>query len=75
MDSKARSVAWDETSSSYNRACGRRLYFKVPAGIKVGQHWLNIQSAGSALQVPFRILTEEEEKESEKTWQDVTAQA
>jgi hypothetical protein len=67
-------LAWDSTELDWQRACAGRLFFRVPGGIKVGQHWLNIQFAGSSLEVPFRLLTEEEEKEFRKTWKDIKKQ-
>lgn len=67
-------LAFNETVLTWNRACAGRLFFKIPGGVKVGQHWLNIRFAGSELQVPFRILTEEEEKQFRKTWQDIKKQ-
>jgi len=67
-------IAWDETELSWHRACAGRLFFRIPGGVKVGQHWLNIQFAGSSLQVPFRILTEEEEKQLRKTWKELKKQ-
>lgn len=63
-------LAYDEVELSSTRACVGRLYFNVPGGIQVGQHWLNIQFAGSELQVPFRTLTKEDEKLLEKNWDD-----
>jgi hypothetical protein len=49
-----------------------RLYFKVPGGIKVGQHWLFVDFGPSGkVEVPFRILTKEEEKQFRETWQDI----
>jgi hypothetical protein len=56
---------------SWNRVCLGRLYFHVPGGIQVGQHWLNIQFEGSKLQVPFRTLTKDEEKMLRKKWEDI----
>ncbi len=73
-DTGGRTLAFDETELSWNRACLGRLYFKIPGGVQVGQHWLNIQFAGSSLQVPFRILTKEEEKEFSKRWQELKKQ-
>jgi hypothetical protein len=67
-------LAWDETELSWHRACAGRLFFRIPGGVKVGQHWLNIQFAGSSLQVPFRTLTEEEEKQLRKTWKELKKQ-
>jgi hypothetical protein len=49
-----------------------RLYFNVPGGIKVGQHWLHVNFGESGeVQVPFRILTKEEEKQFKESWQDI----
>lgn len=72
--SGGRQLAWDETELSWHRACAGRLFFRIPGGVQVGQHWLNIQFAGSQLQVPFRILTEAERKQFEKSWQDIKKQ-
>ncbi len=66
-----RGLAWDEVELSSDRGCVGRLYFKVPGGIKVGQHWLIVKFSESEVQVPFRILTKEEEKELEKSWEDL----
>jgi hypothetical protein len=66
----AHPLAYDEVELSYTRACVGRLYFNVPGGIQVGQHWLNIQFAGSELQVPFRTVSEEDKKLLEKNWDD-----
>jgi hypothetical protein len=69
-----RQLAYDETELSWHRACAGRLFFRIPGGVQIGQHWLNIQFAGSQLQVPFRILTEQERKQFEKSWQDLKKQ-
>jgi hypothetical protein len=69
--SRGRGVAFDEVELSSRRACLGRIYFQVPGGIKHGQHWLNVKFEESLVRVPFRILTEEEEKEFSKTWQDI----
>jgi hypothetical protein len=69
-----RALAFDEVELSYNRACLGRLYFKVPGGIQVGQHWLVIQFAQSSVEVPFRIMTKEEEKEFSKRWEELKKQ-
>jgi hypothetical protein len=34
----------------------------VPGGIKHGQYWLNVKLKDSVVRVPFRILTEDENK-------------
>ena len=64
-------LSWDEVELSSDRGCVGRLYFKVPGGIKVGQHWLIVKFSQSEVQVPFRVLTKEEEKELEKSWEDL----
>ena len=69
MDSRVR--AWDELELTSERACTGRVFFKVPGGIQYGQHWLNVQFEKSLVRAPFRILTEEEEKEFSGKWQDV----
>jgi len=64
-------LARDEFEISDLRACVGRLYFKVPGGIQVGQYWLNVKFAGSTVQVPFRIFTDEQEKEFKKRWEKI----
>ena len=56
------------------RACLGRLYFPVPGGITYGQHWLNVKFANSVVRVPFRILTEEEDKLLDKNFKDIKKQ-
>jgi hypothetical protein len=70
----SRTVAYDEVELSDRRACLGRLYFKIPGGIKYGQHWLNVQFQDSLVKVPFRILTKEEEKVFSKNWRDIKKQ-
>jgi len=66
--------AWDQVELRNTRACTGRLYFKVPGGIKYGQYFLNVQFADSVVRVPFRILTDEEEKMLEKNYKDIRKQ-
>ena len=66
-----RGVVFDEVGMSDDRACVGRLFFRVPGGIQVGQHWLVVKFAGGEVQVPFRILTPEEEKILKKHWDDL----
>jgi hypothetical protein len=66
-----RQLVSDEVELSSDRACMGRVYFHVPGGIKVGQHWLKVVFDGNEVQVPFRILTQEEAKEFEKSWEDI----
>ena len=66
-----RQIAFDQVDLSTTRGCVGRLYFHVPGGIKVGQHWLIVNFGESEVQVPFRILTKEEENEFKKSWEDI----
>ena len=72
LDSPA--MAYDEVELSSDRACLGRLYFHVPGGIKYGQHWLNVKFEKSLVRVPFRILTEDEEKMLSKNYKDIRQQ-
>ena len=64
-------VSYDQVELSYDRACLGRLFFNIPGGIVPGQYWLVIQFATSELQVPFRIMTKDEEALFRKNWQDM----
>ena len=64
-------LSYDQVELSPDRGCVGRLFFHVPGGIKVGQHWLIVKFGGSEVQVPFRILTKDEQKEFSKTWDDI----
>ena len=65
---------WDEVELSNRRACLGRLFFKIPGGIKHGQYFLNVQFEKSLLRVPFRILTQDEEKLLGKNYGDIRKQ-
>jgi len=67
----ARSISYDQFELNRQRACLGRLFFKVPDGITTGQYWLNVKFAGSVVQVPFRIMTKDEEKYLRKNWKDL----
>jgi hypothetical protein len=58
----SRALPYDVVDLSRDRACLGRLYFRIPGGIKHGQHWLNVKFQKSLVRVPFRILTKEEEE-------------
>lgn len=73
-DDRGPGLAWDEVELSWDRACLGRLYFRIPGGVQTGQHWLNIRFADSSIQVPFRILTKDEEKEFRKRWTEIKKQ-
>ena len=67
-------MAYDEFEVSNTRACIGRLYFHVPGGIKYGQHWLNVKFQKGVIRVPFRILTEDEEKTLSKNYGNIEKQ-
>jgi hypothetical protein len=67
-------MPWDNVELSDNRACVGRLFFKIPGGIKYGQHWLNVKFEKSLVRVPFRILTDDEQKLLSKHYDDIEKQ-
>jgi hypothetical protein len=69
-----RQLAYDEVELSSTRGCVGRLFFHVPGGIKVGQYWLNVDFPAGEVQVPFRILTKDEEKILKKSWDELKKQ-
>ncbi len=73
-DLDERPMPWDEVELSPERACLGRFYFQVPGGIAYGQHWLNVKFQESLVRVPFRVLTEEEEKLLSKNYKDIKKQ-
>jgi hypothetical protein len=70
----SRAMAWDNVELSYTRACLGRIFFRVPGGIKYGQHWLNVQFEKTLVRVPFRIYTKDEEKLLSKNYSDIRKQ-
>ena len=66
-----RARAFGQVDLSPQRGCLGQIYFHVPGGIQHGQHWLNVQFEKSLVRVPFRILTEDEEKKLSKSWKDI----
>jgi hypothetical protein len=69
-----RTMAWDETELSWQRACVGRVFFQIPGGIQYGQHWLNVKFAKSLIRVPFRILTKQEEELLSDNYGDIRKQ-
>jgi hypothetical protein len=67
-------LAWDETSVNKSKACMGQLYFKIPGQTKYGQYWLNVKFKNSTVRVPFRLLTEDEEKTLGKNFGDIKKQ-
>jgi hypothetical protein len=66
--------SYNDVELSDNAGCLGRLYFKIPGGLQLGQHFLNVQFRNSQVRVPFRILTKEEEKFLDKNWKDIKKQ-
>jgi hypothetical protein len=66
-------LAFDQFDLSWQRACVGRLFFKLPEGqtIEPGQYWLVVKFAGSTVEVPFRIMTKQEEKYFKKNWKSI----
>jgi len=73
-DLGARALPQDAVDLTSDRACVGRLYFKIPGGIAYGQHWLNVKFQNSLVRVPFRILTEDEEKLLSKNYKSIEKQ-
>jgi hypothetical protein len=73
-DLGSRALPYDVVDLSDDRACVGRLFFKIPGGITYGQHWLNVKFQNSLVRVPFRILTEDEEKLLSKNYKSIEKQ-
>jgi hypothetical protein len=67
-------MAWDTVAVNNRRACVGRLFFEIPGGIVHGQYFLNVQFAQTLIRVPFRILTDDEEKLLSKNYGDIRKQ-
>ena len=67
-------MSWSEVELSSRRGCLGRLFFMIPGGIKHGQYFLNVKFEKSLIRVPFRILTEEEEKFLGKNYKAIDKQ-
>jgi hypothetical protein len=73
-DLTSRVMPMDEVELSSQRACLGRLFFKIPGGIAYGQHWVNVKFEKSLVRVPFRILTDAEEKTLSKNYKSISKQ-
>jgi|EndMetStandDraft_5_1072996.scaffolds.fasta_scaffold02476_5 hypothetical protein len=73
-DLGSRAMPWDQADVSNDRACMGQLYFHVPSGTKYGQYWLNVKFPQSVVRVPFRLLTEDEERLLGKKYGDIKKQ-
>lgn len=72
VDSPA--TVFDEVELSTRRGCIGRIYFRIPGGIALGQHWLNVKFAASVVRVPFTILTPAEEQYLQENFKDIQKQ-
>ena len=70
----SRTLPYDTVDLTNDRACLGRLYFKIPGGIAYGQHWLNVKFEKTTVRVPFRILTQDEEKFLSKNYKSIDKQ-
>ena len=70
-DLGSRALPWEQAEVSNNRACMGQLYFHIPGGTKYGQYWLNVKFAQSVVRVPFRLMTEEEERTLGRNFGDI----
>ena len=73
-DLGSRALPYDVVDLSDDRACLGRLYFRIPGGIALGQHFLNVKFAKSVVRVPFRIMTQEEERLLSRNYKDIKKQ-
>jgi hypothetical protein len=66
-------TAFDQFELSWQRSCVGRLFFKLPEGqtIEPGQYWLVVKFTGGTVEVPFRIMTKQEEKYFKKNWKSI----
>ncbi len=69
-----RAMPWDEVELSTRRACLGQIYFHPPTKITYGQYWLNVKFEKSLVRVPFRVLTEDEEKRLGKNFGNIKKQ-
>jgi hypothetical protein len=69
-------MAVDKFEVNWTRAGLGRIFFKLPEGTTVqpGQYWLVVTFKNGPVEVPFRILTDEEEKFLRKNWKDIKKQ-
>jgi hypothetical protein len=59
----APTTAWDKVELSPSRACLGRMYFHLPEGIPFGKYVFMVKFPGGMAEVPFAVMTKEEEKE------------
>lgn len=75
MNKRGRRIAFDEAYLNPTTACVGRVYFEIPDGIQHGQHVLLVELSESTLEVPFTIMTDDEEKQFNKEWKQIAKAA
>lgn len=73
-DEFSRLLPVGEVELSIYRGCYGRIFFHVPGGIALGQHWLNVKFANSVVRVPFTIMTPAEEQYVQDNLEDLQRQ-
>ena len=70
------SLEWTFEAVELNpdRACIGRLYFRIPGGVALGEHWLAVRFPGSVVRVPFTIMTPAEERYLQENFRAVQKQ-
>lgn len=71
-----RAPTWPELTGIGSQKNVRRqnLAVRRTGGCKYGQYWLNVKFAQSVVRVPFRLLTEEEERTLGRNFGDIKKQ-
>jgi len=69
-----RVMPYDEVELSTRRACLGQIYFHPSTPITYGQYWLNVKFEKSLVRVPFRVMTEDEEKRLSKNFGSIKKQ-
>ena len=70
----SQTMPFDEVELSSYRGCYGRIFFHVPGGIALGQHWLNVRFSDSVVRVPFTILTPAEEQYVQENLEEIQEQ-
>jgi hypothetical protein len=68
---RVRGLLRDEIQLVPSQGAFGRFYFLIPEGIQYGDHLLNVPFKESVIQVPFRIMTGDEQKEFSKLWKQM----
>jgi hypothetical protein len=72
LDSSA--WAFEEVELNPDRACIGRIYFRIPGGIELGQHWLDVKFNRTVVRVPFTVMSPEEERYLQENFKEIRRQ-